>query len=50
VQYVQQQLGLAVCSIARLSDLLQYLQQHADGALGAYHQRVLAYRERYGAG
>jgi orotate phosphoribosyltransferase len=50
VQYVQQQLGLAVCSIARLSDLLQYLQQHADGALGAYHQQVLAYRERYGVG
>ncbi|MEJ6021683.1 orotate phosphoribosyltransferase [Ramlibacter sp. PS4R-6] len=48
VQYVERQLGLAVCSIARLDDLLQYLAQHADGALGSYHQQVLAYRERYG--
>jgi orotate phosphoribosyltransferase len=48
VQFVERQLGLKVCSIARLSDLLQYLQQHADGALGTYHQQVLAYRERYG--
>jgi orotate phosphoribosyltransferase len=50
VQYVQEELGLEVCSIARLSDLLQYLQQHADGELGSYHARVLAYRERYGVG
>ena len=48
VQYVQQQLGLQVCAIARLADLLQYLQgQGADG-LGAHHAQVLAYRERYG--
>jgi orotate phosphoribosyltransferase len=50
VQYVQQALGLKVCSIARLSDLLQYLERHAGGELGAYHPQVLAYRERYGAG
>jgi len=48
VQYVERQLGLKVCSIARLADLLQYLEQHADGALGSFHARVLAYRERYG--
>jgi orotate phosphoribosyltransferase len=48
VQYVQQQLGLQVCSIARLADLLQYLEQHQGDALGAYHPQVLAYRERYG--
>jgi orotate phosphoribosyltransferase len=50
VQYVQDELGLAVCSIARLADLLQYLQQHAGDAMGAHHQQVLAYRERYGVG
>ncbi|NML86397.1 orotate phosphoribosyltransferase [Polaromonas sp.] len=56
VQYVTGQLGLHVCSIARLSDLLQYLatQGHAatdaGGALPlqAHYQSVLAYRERYG--
>jgi len=48
VQYVERQLGLKVCTIAKLSDLLQYLEQHAGGALGEHHARVLAYRERYG--
>jgi orotate phosphoribosyltransferase len=48
VQYVQRQLGLQVCAIARLADLLQYLQQHSGESLGAYHEQVLAYRERYG--
>jgi orotate phosphoribosyltransferase len=50
VQYVEQQLGLAVCAIARLSDLLQYLERHAGGELGSHHPQVLAYRERYGVG
>ena len=48
VQYVRDQLGLQVCSIARLEDLLQYLQQHSGDELGAYHEQVLAYRRRYG--
>ena len=48
VQYVRNQLGLQVCAIARLSDLLQYLQQHRSEGLEAHHARVLAYRERYG--
>ncbi len=48
VQYVQQQLGLQVCAIARLEDLLQYLEQHAVPGLADAHQRVQAYRERYG--
>jgi orotate phosphoribosyltransferase len=47
VQYVRDQLGLQVCAIARLEDLLQYLQEHGD-ELGAYHEQVLAYRKRYG--
>ena len=48
VQYVRDRLGLQVCAIARLSDLLQYLQQHSSDAIGAHYQRVLAYRQRYG--
>jgi orotate phosphoribosyltransferase len=48
VQHVERQLGLAVCSIARLSDLLQYLALHGGDELGAWHPKVLAYRERYG--
>lgn len=51
VQYVRNQLGLEVCSIAKLSDLMQYLENHSGadaGKLAADHQRVLAYRQRYG--
>jgi orotate phosphoribosyltransferase len=48
VQYVKQQLGLRVCAIARLQDLMQYLQHHQVAGLADAHQRVLAYRERYG--
>jgi orotate phosphoribosyltransferase len=48
VQYVQQTLGLKVCAIARLSDLLQYLTSHTGADLNQHRDRVLAYRERYG--
>jgi orotate phosphoribosyltransferase len=48
VQYVREQLGLQVCAIARLEDLLQYLQEHSGDDVGAYHEQVLAYRQRYG--
>ena len=50
VQFVERQLGLKVCAIARLADLLHYLEQKKGEALGAYHPQVLAYRERYGIG
>jgi orotate phosphoribosyltransferase len=50
VQYVREKLGLAVCTIAALSDLLRYLSDHAGDELGQHHARVLAYRDRYGAG
>ena len=50
VQYVREKLGLQVCAIADLADLLAYLQDHAGSALGEHHAKVLAYRERYGAG
>ena len=48
VQYVQRQLGLQVCSIAKLDDLLQYLTAQAGGEVAAHRDRVLAYRARYG--
>jgi orotate phosphoribosyltransferase len=48
VQYVRQKLGLQVCAIARLADLLQYLQAGGDGQIGAHYAQVLAYRQRYG--
>jgi orotate phosphoribosyltransferase len=51
VQYVRQTLGLQVCAIAKLSDLMHYLQlqsSKAGGGLAADHARVLAYRQRYG--
>ena len=48
VQYVQRQLGLKVCSIAKLSDLMQYLGQHESQGMAAVYQRVQAYRQRYG--
>lgn len=48
VQYVRTQLGLQVCSIATLADLLLFLQKSADTTLHEHHARVLAYRVRYG--
>jgi len=59
VQYVTQQLGLRVCAITRLSDLLEYLALDGSASVAAGHppgtlrlkdhyQAVLAYRKRYG--
>ena len=48
VQFVQRQLGLQVCSIAKLGDLMQYLAGHSGDDLAQAHQQVQAYRERYG--
>ncbi|UZG44650.1 orotate phosphoribosyltransferase [Caldimonas thermodepolymerans] len=48
VQWVERQLGLRVCAIATLSDLLQYLQSTADPQLGTHFASVAAYRDRYG--
>ncbi len=48
VQYVHDQLGLEVCAIARLSDLLEYLSQQRSDGLSIHHDRVVAYRQRYG--
>ena len=48
VQFVQQQLGLPVCAIATLADLLQVLQSTEAPALAAHAEAVSRYRERYG--
>ncbi|WP_298932816.1 orotate phosphoribosyltransferase [uncultured Ramlibacter sp.] len=48
VQFVRDQLGLQVCTIAQLSDLLQYLQHQGGTTLGEHYPQVLAYRDRYG--
>ncbi len=48
VQFVREQLGLQVCAIAQLSDLLQYLQNQAGGEMDSHRDRVQAYRDRYG--
>ena len=48
VQYVREQLGLQVCPIAQLSDLLHYLQSSGGPHGASHHEKVLAYRQRYG--
>ncbi|MBL0087265.1 MAG: orotate phosphoribosyltransferase [Ideonella sp.] len=48
VQYVRDQLQLAVVPIASLSDLLQYLSTTRDPALAEHTARVAAYRDRFG--
>jgi len=48
VQYVQNTLGLQVCAIAKLEDLLAYLGAQAGNELGQHLSAVQAYRDRYG--
>jgi orotate phosphoribosyltransferase len=48
VQYVRQQLGLQVCAIAELSDLLAYLAVTSGDAPHSHLAAVQAYRHRYG--
>jgi orotate phosphoribosyltransferase len=48
VQFVRQQLGLKVCAIAGLTDLLQYLSSQSGADIASHRDRVMAYRQRYG--
>ena len=48
VQYVRDTLGLQVCAIARLEDLLAYLAAQGGSELGQHLPKVQAYRDRYG--
>jgi orotate phosphoribosyltransferase len=48
VQYITRELGLTVCAVATLVDLLHYLSVVGDSTLSPYRQAVAAYRQRYG--
>ena len=48
VQYVRNQLGMQVCASAKLADLLLYLSQNGGGEMRVHHERVFAYRQKYG--
>jgi orotate phosphoribosyltransferase len=48
VQYITAQLGLKVCAVATLADLLHYLSVTSDATLASHRQSVSAYRARYG--
>jgi len=48
VQYVREQLGLQVCAIATLDDLVSYLQVQKTPGMADHLAQVRAYRERYG--
>ena len=48
VQYVRNTLGLQVCAIAQLEDLLAFLATQGGSDLGRHLPQVQAYRDRYG--
>ena len=48
VQYVHNTLGMSVCCIAQLSDLLAYLSTQSGNPMGQHLPKVQAYRDRYG--
>ena len=48
VQYVRNTLGMSVCCIAELSDLLAYLSTQTGNEMGQHLLKVQAYRDRYG--
>jgi orotate phosphoribosyltransferase len=45
---VRDTLGLQVCAIAKLTDLLQYLDTLSTPESAQHRSRVQAYRDRYG--
>ena len=48
VQYVRNQLGMQVCAIAKLADLLLYFSKNGGAEMRVHHERVFAYRQKYG--
>ena len=48
VQYVRDSLGLKVCAVAQLSDLLGYLGEQIHNDMAQHLPAVQAYRDRYG--
>lgn len=49
VEHVRRELGLQVCTVCLLDDLLFYLENTETQALAPYLVKVQAYRQRYGA-
>jgi orotate phosphoribosyltransferase len=45
---VRGSLGMQVCTIAQLSDLLAYLSAQTGNTMGEHLPKVQAYRDRYG--
>jgi orotate phosphoribosyltransferase len=45
---VRGSLGMQVCTIAQLSDLLAYLSAQTGNNMGEHLPKVQAYRDRYG--
>jgi orotate phosphoribosyltransferase len=48
VQFVQRELGLQVCTIATLQDLMHYLESQRSAEMQTHLPAVQAYRQRYG--
>jgi orotate phosphoribosyltransferase len=48
VQYVRNTLGMQVCTIAKLEDLLAFLGRQSGSELGQHLPKVQAYRDQYG--
>jgi orotate phosphoribosyltransferase len=48
VQFVRNQLGMQVCTIASLKDLLDYLSTTSDPSQQVHEAAIKAYRDRYG--
>jgi len=48
VQYVRNTLGMQVCAIAELSDLLAFLNTQPGNTMDEHLTRTQAYRQRYG--
>jgi len=48
IEYIKQEIGLKVCTVSLLEDLLAYLETSEDQELMPHLQNVKNYREKYG--
>jgi orotate phosphoribosyltransferase len=49
IDYIKQEVGLKVCTVSLLEDLLEYLENTQDPGLALHLLNVKNYREKYGA-
>ena len=49
IDYIKQEIGLKVCTVSLLEDLLKFLENTRDTSLLPHVQNVKNYREKYGA-